>query len=136
MQQILHKFKVLLLSGHTEFAELFLGFLGIVWGIWGLVLGTPSSRVIIDSHVGSIVWSLVLLLSGIYTSFCAVHGGRSLRRISTFLNMIIWGSVSILFFIESPTLIFWATYGLLFTFSTLLHIRTRFRGIEKYEPIK
>lgn len=136
MKKVLHKFKVLLLSGHTEFSELFLGFLGVLWGIWGFIFGSPVPSSIIHTALGNIIWSFILLFVGVYTVISAIYGSNKLRKFSTFFNIVIWGSISFMFFIDSATVIFWATYGLLFLFSILLNIRTKFRGIERYEPIK
>lgn len=133
-----NRFFDIAMSGHTEFAELWLGICHLVWGLW--ILSPFWSAFQLDVYQGFIaiapewVWGIASVSIGLYTiaallcRVCFRTQSFWHRRAALFLNSFVWFSISFAFAqaaaVNSGQLI----YFMLGLLSIWLTIRVRFRG--------
>ena len=121
--------------------EILLGFFGLSWGTWVLLpfFNTFDGTVYQAFYLVAppTVWGVVVFFIGLITFLAASTKTYLLRRTMVFLNMILWGFISLLFaltVISSTGVPIFLTLGL-YSFWEYIKL-TVFVGLEKEMMLK
>lgn len=114
---------------HTDFTEMALGWMALIWGVWVLGLnGALDSGFFLALPFPAWFVGLVFTSVGVAQIVATARFHFIARRVTTLLMMFLWAAVAGNAFVANPASVLVPFYAHLAALALWLHVRVRYRG--------
>ena len=119
-------------QAHTDFTEMAVGWLMIVWGLWTIFVCTAldtNGLTYLTSLTPGWLLGLIFLSLGCYQVIAVALFAFPHRRVATALSMTAWFFLAFGVILTSSTAVSIVFYAFFAFLCLWLNVRTRFRGL-------